>query len=1090
VTATATRDSLRGIAAPIRRLSRVGQAALAAGGAALVLAAAVWIVRLGWLDAPWWVLAAWGIALPTGALLLWRARSRDRSFADEPIARRLEATGGWRRGALVALLEPAAAGTSEPLHQAADRALAGDLAARGRGAVEPLAKRVRREAAAGGLCLGAGLVALAAAGPATAPADALWHPARAWELTTAPVRLTATDTLVDRGAAATLVVEAPGRREATLWLRAPGEEWRSRSVALDSVGRARVDVGPLATELFARASAGRRGSQTVTVRVRVPAFLGAVEVTAHYPAYLGLETEPVPMTGDTIVLPAGTRLAVRGEATARLASAEWVADRGRARLDVTGRSFSGRFVPRASGAYRLTLVAADGGVLAGDPVVLPIRVVPDAAPVVDIPVPGADTLAPLDLRVPLVVDARDDYGLRGVVLETRRISRLGLADPVRREAVPLPGERPDHAIATLTLDLNGRGLLPGDTIRYRAVAVDDSPGRQAGRSREYVLRLPTLSEVRAAQRQASQAIGRRLDSLAERSRRVERETEDLARTQRTPQEGRRNGPDESLSYDEAQRAQATAGEQQAMMQEAEELKAAIEALQEAAEAAGAGDSAWRDRLQEIQEQLDRALSPELRQKLAELQEALKNLDASEAKEALHDLAAAQEELRQALERSRELFRRAAVEGDLANLKAEARDLSEEQRQWSDQVPTADSARAAAAEQMLAERADSLAAALDRVGEDAAREGQQERLEQLGEQARQAGGQMQQASRSAQQGRRRQAQQQGEQAAAQLQPLEEAIEQAGADLAQEWRDEVMEALDQVLAETSRLSERELELQQKFEQGSTPAEETRAEQGAVEEGVKKLLEELREAGGKNALVPQQISGALAQAGQEMMKAREAVSTSNPNNREAGDRAGGAVDALNAATYQLLRARGDVSGSASGSGLAEAMEQMQALAQQQGGIGQQTGGLLPMAGQGAIREQLRALGAQQRRMAEELERMRAQGQMPGAGSLADEAREVARRLEAGRLDRQTVERQERLFRRMLDAGRTLQGEERDDQKERQSTAAKEGDVRLPPALRARLGDDGDRPRLPSWDELQRLSPGERRLVLDYFRRLRGGE
>jgi hypothetical protein len=350
--------------------------------------------------------------------------------------------------------------------------------------------------------------------------------------------------------------------------------------------------------------------------------------------------------------------------------------------------------------------------------------------------------------------------------------------------------------------------------------------------------------------------------------------------------------------------------------------------------------------------------------------------------------------------------------------------------------------------------------------------------------------MQQASRSAGKGQRSQAQQQGEQAAAQLQPLEEAIEQAGADLAQEWREEVMEALDQVLAETSRLSERELELQQKFEQGSTPAEQTRAEQGAVEEGVKKLLEELREAGGKNALVPQQISGALAQAGQEMMKAREAVSTSNPNNREAGDRAGGAVDALNAATYQLLRARGDVSGSASGSGLAEAMEQMQALAQQQGGIGQQTGGLLPMAGQGAVREQLRALGAQQRRMAEELERMRAQGQMPGAGSLADEAREVARRLEAGRLDRQTVERQERLFRRMLDAGRTLQGEERDDQKERQSTAAKDGEVRLPPALRARLGDEGDRPRLPSWEELQRLSPGERRLVLDYFRRLRGGE
>lgn len=1090
MTGRTTRDSLRAIVAPIRRLSRLGQICLALGAAALILAAAVWVVRLGWVDAPWWVLAAWSLALPTLAGMLWRARRRDRVFADEPIARHLEATGTWRRGALTSLLEPAASGTSGPLHQAADQALAGELASRGRGAVEPLARRVRREAVAGGFCLGAGLIAFAAAGPGSSPADALWHPARAWELTTSPVRLGAADTIVDRGASATFLLDAPGRHEATLWLRAPGEEWRSQPVELDSAGRAAVAIGPLATEIFARAESGRRESATIAVRVRVPAFLGGVEVTAHYPAYLGLESEPVPTSGDSLVLPAGTRLEVRGEATSRLAAAAWVGDRGPVPLDVDGRTFGGRFTPRASGAYRLDLAAADGSPLAGEPVVLPIRIVPDVAPAVEIPVPGADTLAPLDLRVPLVIDAQDDYGLASVIIESRRISRLGLTDPVQRQTVPLPGDRPDHAIATLVMDLNGRGLLPGDTIRYRAVATDVSPARQTGASREYVLRLPTLSEVRAAQRQASQDIARRLDSLAEQGRRVERETEDLARTQRPPRDGQQAGREQSLSYDDAQRARAAADDQQAMIQEAEELKAAIDALQEAAEAAGAGDSAWQERLDEIQEQLDRALSPELRAKLAELQEALKSLNAAQAREALEELAAAQEELREALERSRELFRRAAVEGDLANLKAEARDLREEQRRWSEQVATADSARAAAAEQQLAERADSLAASLDRVGEDVAREGQQARMQQLGEQARQAGRQMQQASQSAKQGQRSEAREQGEEAAAQLQPLEESIEQAGAQLAEQWRQEVAEALDQVLAETSRLSERELELKQKFDAGSTPAAETRAEQAALEEGVKKLLTELREAGGKNALVPQQISGALAQAEQEMGKAREAVSTANPNNREAGERAGGAVDALNAATYQLLRARGDVSGSQSGSGLAEAMEQMQALAQQQGGIGQQTGGLLPMAGQGAIREQLRALGAQQRRMAEELERMRAQGQMPGAGSLADEAREVARRLESGRLDRQTVERQERLFRRMLDAGRTLQGEERDDQKERQSTSARDGQVQLPPALRARLDAEGDRVRLPSWEELQRLSPGERRLVLDYFRRLQGGE
>jgi hypothetical protein len=103
-----------------------------------------------------------------------------------------------------------------------------------------------------------------------------------------------------------------------------------------------------------------------------------------------------------------------------------------------------------------------------------------------------------------------------------------------------------------------------------------------------------------------------------------------------------------------------------------------------------------------------------------------------------------------------------------------------------------------------------------------------------------------------------------------------------------------------------------------------------------------------------------------------------------------------------------------------------------------------------------------------------------------MAEEAKELARRLEAGRLDRSVVERQERLFRRMLDAGRTLQGREEDPQKERQSMTATDDSVHLPPALRARLQGEGERLRVPTWDELQQFSPEERRLVVDYFRRL----
>jgi hypothetical protein len=1081
----ATRRALQRLSRPLRIRARAGWLALGLGSAALVLGAAAWLVRLGWISAPQWVLLAWtgvAVALAVVVVLAW---SRVRALSGARVANRLEELGAWRRGALTALLERPARGTSDALLAEADAAQAREVERRGDAAVEPLARPVRAVALAGLGVLLLGLAAFTSAGPMNGAASALWHPARAWTATVAPVRIAADRAVVDRGDSVDFRVEAIGRRSATLWLRAPGEGWRPRAVRLDSLGNASLSSGPLASDVYARVTSGSRTSDTLLVKVRLPVFLGELTVTARYPAYLDLEAESVPTDGDTLLLPAGTRLETKGEATAPLSFAAWETGSRKEPLSVSGGAFSGVFVPPASGEYRLALAGAAGAPLAGDTVRLRVRVVADSAPAVEIPVPGADTLAPLSLKVPLVVDARDDYGITSVAVVSRRISRLGMVDSAVRDTLGLPDERTDRAILTHPLDLNRRGLLPGDTVRYYAVAADNTPQRQVGRSREFVLRLPTMSEIRAAQRLASEDVGSQLDSIAAGSRRLERQTEDLARERpRAGSTGDRG--EESLSFERSKRAEAVAKGQQELFRQAEELKQSLEALRQSAEAAGVGDSAWQRQLQEIREQLERALSPELRERLAELQRALQNLDADQAREALERLADAQREMREALERSRELFKRAAMEGDLANLTQESRELSREQRDWNRQVPTADSSLAAAAERDLAARTDSLAKGLQRLGQQMEVEARQERLDSAARQARKAAGEMSQAAGSAQQGRRAPAKEQGEQASKSLEPLGDQLQREREQMQQQWRQEVLQAMDQALAETGRLAERQLAVQRALRSGAEAGAELRAEQGAIEEGVQRLLEQVRKTAGKNALVPPQIGSALGAAQLQMQKAREAIASAVPNAREGAEQAGGAVDALNAAAHQLLRARGDVSGSASGSGLAEAMERMAELAKQQGGLGQQAAGLLPMMGSAGIQQELRRLADRQRALAEELQRMQGQGHLPGAGELADEARELARRLDGGRLDRQVVERQERLFRRMLDAGRTLQGTARDEQKERESTTAADDTVRLPPALRARLTAADGRLRVPPWDELQRLSPEERRLVVDYFRRL----
>ena len=1076
---TRTHEALESVARPLRRSSDLGWAFAVVAAIVAGLAVAAWLLRLG-LGAPALVaLGAWVVIAVAAALVGWFGRRARRDLTTLPIARAIESSGAARQGALRAQLDRHADGTSEGLAAAADQHWSVEVNSRGHEALAPVGTRLRRRAMVlGGTALVAA-TALAFARPVGNRAALLWHPGEAVDLLRAPVRLRAEPDVVDRGRDVTLHLEAVGQHSATLWSRAPGQPWSAMTVLLDSLGRAMQNVGPVESDLYFRLSSGSRGSDTVHVKVRLPAFLGALKVTAHYPKYLNLEDEALPLNGDTLLIPAGTVLVTEGEASTPIREASWT-NKGRAtELAPSGRRFAGRMVPLATGSWVLALVSEDGTTISGDPIELPLVVVPDSLPVVEVPSPGVDTIAPLDLKIPLVIDAQDDHGLTRIEVVSRTRSGTVVLP------VALEGDPTSRALVEAVLDLSSRGLAPGDTVRYLARAVDNSPAKQVGASREFIVIVPTESDQRDAQRQATAAAQQRLDSMVAASRRLERQAEDLAAERARAQQQQR-GDQQTMGFDEARKSQQVAKNQEELLRQADELRETLEALEDAARRGEEPDTALARRLSEIGDQLNQALTPELREKLAELQKALQSLDPESAREALKQLAEAQQALREALERSRELFKRAALEGEMNALEKDAKDIAKEQQEWNQQVAQSDSNASSAAEQELAKQADSLASGLDRAAKQMEQQDAQQQTQAAAQKARKAADQMRQAAGSAQKGQKQQAKKQGEQAEQQMEEVQKETAEQRDKQQEEWKQEVLDALDRALAETARLSSQQLSVSEGFRRGSTLGS-ARSEQSTVEESAQKLLSQLTTLAGKNALVSPQIAVAVAMARREMGLAREAVSSASPNLREAAERAGEAVDALNAAAFQMVRARDDVEGASSGSGLAEAMQKMTQMAQQQGQLSQQAGGMLPMAGQASIQQQLQQLAAQQRSIAREMERMRAEGQIPAAEELAEEARELARKLEARQFDRETVERQERLFKKMLDAGRTLRGEEEDERKERQSTAAKEGEIKLPPALRQRLGGDGL--KFPTWDELQRLSPEERRLVTEYFRRLSSG-
>jgi hypothetical protein len=1010
-----------------------------------------------------------------------------RGYRRQAFAERLEAMGVVRRGSVVALLETQAKGTSSELGGAADVARADELLLAGGATVQALAVRLRTRVLTLLGTLIMGLTALVAAKPTGGSAALLWQPIAAVEMLLAPITLLARPTIVDRGGMVALSLQAVGQRSATLWRRAPGEPWSSTTVSLDTAGRAEVALGPIESDLYLRLSSGSRSTDTTRIQVRLPAFLGDLRLSADYPEYLGIEDEPLPVDGAPILLPEGTVIRTHGLSSVPLARAEWQTPRvdGFRTLTVAGADFDGSFRPTESGEYALRLTTSDGRQLAGEEVRLSVTLVRDSVPAIEVIVPGMDTVASASLGLPLVVDIRDDHG----VVEAEVVLRPpgSGTETSWREPLPLAEGVSSRALVAHLVDLSARALVAGDTVRYRVRAFDNSPARQMGTSREFLLIVPTEADERLEQLTATEEAQERLDSLVAAGTRLQRETEALASQRQRTGETESDRPPPSLAFEDVQQAEAIAEKQEEILEQARELEATLEALRDAVENGGLRDSALAKRLDEIREQLGDALSPELQARLAELQQALSDLDPEAMREALSRLAEAQSEMQEALERNRELLERAALEGELSGLQRESEELAQTQREWNRATPSADSSAAAAMERALAERADSVAAGLERVAAQMDLAEARQALEEAAETAKQASGQMRDAESALSNGNRRQARAAGEAAEASMDEVSKETQAQRQRQQEAWQKEVIAALDRALSETARLSRQQLRIMEDFRRAASLGA-TRQDQAAVEESVQKLSDQIRAVSGQNAMVPPQIAVALAVARRHMSQAREAVSSATANPREAADQAAEAVDALNVAAFAMVRAKTDMGEGGSGSGQSEAAGQMQDAAQQQSQIAEEAAAMLPMAGTPTAQTQLQQIAARQQALAEAMERLRAAGQVDGAEDFAEEAADLARRLDAGQLDRETVDRQERLFRRMLDAGRTLQGEEEDEQKERESTTAREGNIRLPVDFRRKVAGP-ESIRLPSWEELRLLSPEERRLVTDYFRRLSTG-
>lgn len=137
--------------------------------------------------------------------------------------------------------------------------------------------------------------------------------------------------------------------------------------------------------------------------------------------------------------------------------------------------------------------------------------------------------------------------------------------------------------------------------------------------------------------------------------------------------------------------------------------------------------------------------------------------------------------------------------------------------------------------------------------------------------------------------------------------------------------------------------------------------------------------------------------------------------------------------------------------------------------------------------MESQLQELSGLQEEIAEQLSEMSTSSDGKTAlGDLDDlalEALGLAELLAGNRLNAETLRRQEKLFQRLLDAGRSLEQDEYSEERESEVP----GDIVRNQASQLSDRDMGYLPfQIPDPDVMNKLSPAFRQMVLEYFDRI----
>lgn len=688
-------------------------------------------------------------------------------------------------------------------------------------------------------------------------------------------------------------------------------------------------------------------------------------------------------------------------------------------LKGSGTSFSTQFRVQQAQTWYLELTDALGR--KNRPEEKSINIITDSPPEVRILFPAKDTVLDQRMKLPLLVSANDDFGLRDLQL-VYQINDSAAQSITIKSVIPGKILNTDYVF-----DLAPFGMFPGDRLTYWMQVWDNSPQHQKAESARYVARFPSIAEIYQEIEQKENLKTGELQSALEQSKDLQQEFE---------QKRRELLKNPNANWEDQKQLKDILDKQEDLAEQVDDLAHDFQDLIHQLQNHQALSEDVLEKMQKIQELMEEIANDDLRAAMDKMNQALEKMNPEDLRKAMENLKFSMQDFMDRIDQTLDLLESIKKEQTLEKAAQMASELEKSQAALKERAgDEKNNAESLAKDQdNIASNYSDLKETLDKLDKmlDANKDKNiKQQLSQLKQDMQNSNPEadMKNSSANLRQNKRSDAQSNMESTLQKMRRFSLKMSEMKESMGGQSMQEVNSAMQKAIRELLIFSTNHEKLQERLGTDPYPIMQ---ELIAQYDGLQILINKFFSTPQVTMFVPPKFYLDLTDTNNAYRELF--IQVSERQYYQLPQQMQSILKGLNLMIYDLMQAlNNSSSGGGGGGGMQSLMQMLQQMGQEQMMMNMLTQALMQqLQEQGgrmdaAMQKQVQKLASDQQRLADNLKRAlqndpEAQKQANAIKQIIEEAEAVARQLRANQLSPDLVRRQENIISRLLDAQRSI--------------------------------------------------------------------